>query len=82
MVNSLSVIATNFKSMDSLKASAVRHEEFLEKQSKKLIRVMNDLGDYLNNHDAITELDCKILNPVFEILNPGLEKTLSDENNF
>lgn len=73
MANSLKSVYENFKVIEARTGNFSdlldEHDGMLKEVSESLIETMNNLGDYMSNHDMVTELDEKLLNGIFEHLN-------------
>ena len=73
MSNSLMSVHQNFKSIEAgggdVSESLDHQDKMLKEVSENLIEAMNNLGDYMSNHDMFTELDDQLLNGIFEHLN-------------
>ncbi|MBO9151892.1 hypothetical protein ACFOTA_06715 [Chitinophaga sp. GCM10012297] len=50
---------------------AKRHAEKLEEITEQLKPILNNLGDFLNNHDMTDSLDERITEPAYDILIHG-----------
>ena len=68
MCNHLQNLSNTFR-WGKNEEQANEHDEYLAEVSKKTTELMNEVADYLNNIDAVSEIDIRLSKPIFDELN-------------
>lgn len=48
------------------------HDLFLKRNESKFVEILNEVGDYLNAHDMVTDTDMRITHEIFKEVNKSI----------
>jgi len=73
LTNTLNIVNTEMRLQPSQGDYAIKFQKEREGKhtqfAKMIIDLANDMGDYMNDYDAMSEEELYVINPIFDLIN-------------